>query len=205
MPSNIHSLIARSALGLALAGCPSADDSGGTNAASGSSSGGTADTNPTTSMTDASATMTTDASATMTTSDSATMTTTADTTDPTDPTDPTTTTDPTDPTDATTTTSDPDTGTGTGAETGPGGVCDADPQGDPCNECVKASCCAELETCDADPDCACVLDCLAELTDPGFAEAMGCATDCGADFLAVALPLQAIDGCRMQMCGNECA
>jgi hypothetical protein len=196
------SFLFTSVFALTLGAC-GGDDGGGDDG------NDTGDTDPTATMTDPTATMT-DPTATMT-DPTATMT------DPTatmtDPTETVTDTDPTD-TDTDATATDPSTGpdpdsgtdTGPGTDTGTGGgeVCAPEGDDDECQACTKEMCCDQLETCAGDADCACVLECLSMVENPGIPEAMECANTCEADFLMVAGPLTAIDMCRMSNCGEAC-
>ena len=76
------------------------------------------------------------------------------------------------------TTTDPD--GSTGSDTGTATVCEPANTDDECNMCLKENCCDAMTMCvEADPQCACVLDCMAELDDPGPSEAQMCAADCG--------------------------
>jgi len=142
-------------------------------------------------------TETTTVSTTMTTTESTPMTSTTDSTDTTDG------TETTDATETTDTTVD-STGTEEGPTTGGGAVCEDEPGDDECIMCTKAMCCNELEACAADAGCGCTLECLGELENPGIPEAMTCATECGADFIAISALLIAVQTCRDGMCAEPC-
>lgn len=55
-----------------------------------------------------------------------------------------------------------------------GSPCDPDPADDDCDACTKASCCAQLETCFADPICECMTGCVMGPADFG-----PCGEQCG--------------------------
>ena len=88
--------------------------------------------------------------------------------------------------------------TETGVDTEAVDVCAPDGDDDECAMCTKDMCCDELNACvDADPNCACVLDCLSMIPNPQPADAMACADDCGANFAGILMPLLAIQTCQM--------
>ena len=69
-----------------------------------------------------------------------------------------------------------------------------------CVSCTKQTCCTELERCSAaNPNCECVLGCIAELQNPVDSELMTCASDCGLGHEAMT-PLFSVLGCW-----GECA
>ncbi|MFV8750861.1 hypothetical protein ACNOYE_09965 [Nannocystaceae bacterium ST9] len=165
--------------GSTLAGCATDDTAGdevgesGTETATESESGTTAETG--------------------TSADTSTTETTTETTDST--TETTETTDSTTETTDTTTDSTTDT-TGTDTTTG-GDACAPAPGDDVCTSCLKDSCCAEVTECYADPDCACMADCV-----QGGGDLFGCAMDCGV--MGFPPALQSLGACTQQSCGNEC-
>jgi hypothetical protein len=82
--------------------------------------------------------------------------------------------------------------TGSAAET-TGGVCSPDPRDGECLSCVKTACCPETQSCNADPECDCMLECVttpmpsscAQTCEPNAAAAelatciaMSCPADC---------------------------
>jgi hypothetical protein len=108
-------------------------------------------------------------------------------------------------TDATITTTDPETsGDSSGSDTGTTDVCEPAKTDDECYACQKENCCDAMTMCvEADPNCACVLDCLAALEDPGPAEADSCAEECDADYLMIVPPLMMLAVCESEMCGGN--
>jgi hypothetical protein len=105
----------------------------------------------------------------------------------------------TDPTDTSAGT-DPD---ATGSDTGTGDVCEPADGDSDCYACQKENCCDAMTMCvDADPNCACVLDCLGEMEGAGPDEAMMCADQCGADFAPLTPSLMMLALCTQDMCGG---
>ena len=86
----------------------------------------------------------------------------------------------------------------------PMGVCDPDPMGEACQECVKAMCCDQLEACVADGDatmgCNCFQDCVAN----GGAPVGECDGMCMVNVFDPGSPTGALGGCTLQMCAAEC-
>ncbi|HET6583326.1 MAG TPA: hypothetical protein VFG69_07760 [Nannocystaceae bacterium] len=103
-----------------------------------------------------------------------------------------------------TTATDPDSSSGA-TETGNDAVCMPAEGDDACYTCGKQMCCDEFMACVAeDPNCACVLDCLAALDDPGPTEAQTCSDDCDADFISLTPFFMMITQCQLDNCGNDC-
>ena len=88
-------------------------------------------------------------------------------------------------------------GDGDGAGAGDGdpdeGVCAIDGSEDPCRICLEHLCCDQLENCDVELGCFCMLDCLAQ------SEPVTCAMTCTPG-LAYFLLLQ----CQALSCGAVC-
>jgi hypothetical protein len=85
----------------------------------------------------------------------------------------------------------------TAEETTEGGECPADPGDDECTACLKDNCCAELNECFADEDCACVTLCLQGGGDP-----LSCSMECEVNGFPP--ELQQLGGCTMAQCGQQC-
>lgn len=146
-------------LGTVLAGCP-ADDGDGTTAAETGTTDATAGTNPTTtmSMTSAEGSTTVEPGTTTASVDSSG----------------------TAAVDSSGTAAGTE-GSGTAAETGTGGsggdICAPDGMDDECAACTKEMCCAELTTCEANPDCACLVQCVNAMG-MGNGGVPACLTEC---------------------------
>jgi hypothetical protein len=98
------------------------------------------------------------------------------------------------------TTSGPDTDPGTTDPGTTGNIdpCMPDPQDAECASCNKANCCDQAMACGADPECACVLDCV----DMGFGPAT-CLAQCMVKPVTNAIIFAAYT-CMMIGCGGEC-
>jgi hypothetical protein len=83
-------------------------------------------------------------------------------------------------------------------------ACAPEPDDTACLACRKENCCAEIQECVDDPDCACVLACLDTIEMPGVPEAMACSEDCSVDFLEVAPALIAVQQCQDASCPRAC-
>lgn len=96
----------------------------------------------------------------------------------------------------TTMTTDPDTGTA-------GPVCPPDGDEDECSLCILESCCEALTACQSNPDCDCVVTCIAASDLPLDEAIPECQTECEVE----ALPTEAIglQACQASMCMVECA
>jgi hypothetical protein len=107
-------------------------------------------------------------------------------------------------TETTVSTTDPDASSGPGgSDTAAGNVCEPAATDDECYACQKENCCNAMTMCvEAEPNCACVLDCMGALDDPGPAEAQTCADECDADFDPLAPSLIMLAQCRGEMCGG---
>jgi hypothetical protein len=93
---------------------------------------------------------------------------------------------------------DGETGDGDG-ETGDA-MCEAAPDDNECETCAKASCCDELEACEADEKCACLSVCVLNSDE---LDVVDCVADCGGGpFPSQFNPLT---GCLTASCNNECA
>jgi hypothetical protein len=89
---------------------------------------------------------------------------------------------------------------GTESATGSDGTTGADcrPTGDPCGDCIADSCCDDLQACQADADCACVLECIASM----MGDAAACTGMC--KLQDVPQGLQDLAACTAGMCGMFC-
>ena len=73
--------------------------------------------------------------------------------------------------------------------------CEPKPQDEQCVGCVKWFCCQAVESCAQDPECGCLLDCLAQ-NQP----LLQCQGDCGASAAVAFLTMCAGDAC-LDACG----
>lgn len=106
--------------------------------------------------------------------------------------------------DTTATSTDPDTSSGA-TDTGNEDLCMPADGDDECYTCGKEMCCDEFMACAAeDPNCGCVLDCLAALDDPGPTEAQTCSEQCDADFISLTPFFMMITMCQIDNCNNQC-
>jgi len=99
-------------------------------------------------------------------------------------------------------TTDPE--SSSGSDTSAANVCDPAESDSDCYACQKENCCDAMTMCvEADANCACVLDCMGMLDDPGPTEADMCATDCNADYLTIVPSLMMLAICEADMCGGN--
>jgi len=82
-------------------------------------------------------------------------------------------------------------GVGGGAN---GELCNDAPDDTACVTCTRAGCCDELQVCQTDTDCACLLDCFLAGTDP-----IECINQCGQSDATNDLV-----GCASTSCATEC-
>lgn len=84
------------------------------------------------------------------------------------------------------------------SSTGGVAVCDPHRADDECWACTRETCCDELETCYADPDCTCYADCVSAGTEP-----VTCFTE---TCMLMMMPagLADLQNCQYQDCADPC-
>jgi hypothetical protein len=84
-------------------------------------------------------------------------------------------------------------GMGSDGET-TGGLCTIDARDTECLSCVKTFCCPEAQSCNTDPDCACLLDCVAGPMPSGCTQ--GCEPNASASLLATCIAMSCPAACN---------
>jgi hypothetical protein len=79
-------------------------------------------------------------------------------------------------------------------------ICDPIADEDVCVACAKDKCCSELEACEADNTCSCVIDCIG---DPDTTDYEACLPQCGVGLIPTGPTLNVIL-CANNSCGTEC-